>query len=59
MLSRINEQIAHEYREAKKFQRAMEREDKRKKKLTPSVEQMELDEFGLDYHSRMVECPNP
>ena len=52
-LSRINEQIANQYREAEKFQLAMERKDKRKKNLTPSVEQMELDEICLNYHSRV------
>ncbi len=51
-LSRINEKIANQYREAEKFQLAMERKDKRKKNLTPSVEQMELDEIRLNYHSR-------
>jgi hypothetical protein len=54
MLSRINEQIAHEYREAKKFQLAMEHEDKRKRNLTLSVELMEPDEFSLNYRIRAV-----
>jgi flagellar biosynthesis chaperone FliJ len=53
-LSRINEQMANEYREAKKFELAMEREAKRKKDLAARAEQMELDEIGLNYHGRAV-----
>ena len=51
-LTRINEQMANEYREAKKFELAMEREDRRKKDRAAKAEQMELDEIGLNYHGR-------
>ena len=51
-LGRINEQMASEYREAKKFELALEREEKRKKHIAARAEQMELDEIGLTYHGR-------
>jgi hypothetical protein len=51
-LARINEQMAIEYREAKKFELAIEREDRRRKTLAARTEQMELDEIGLNYHGR-------
>jgi flagellar export protein FliJ len=51
-LARINENMASEFREAKKFELALEREDKRQKQLAAKLEQAQLDEIGLIYSRR-------
>ncbi|NQV60183.1 MAG: hypothetical protein HQ502_10970 [Alphaproteobacteria bacterium] len=51
-LGRINENMASEYREAKKFELALEREGKRQKHLAAKLEQAQLDEIGLTYSRR-------
>ena len=48
-LARISEQMAVEYREAKKFELALEQEAQRQKKLADKTEQDQLDEIGLTY----------
>lgn len=53
-LARVNEQMAIEFREAKKFEFAMERDAKRRKKHADKLEQAELDEIGLNYLNRAV-----
>ena len=47
-LARISEQMAIEFREAKKFELAMEREIKRQQAHIAKLEQAELDEIGLN-----------
>lgn len=51
-LGRISEHMASEYREAKKFELALEREAKRQKHLADKAEQDQLDEIGLVYNER-------
>ncbi len=51
-LERINEKMAEEFREAKKFELALEREAKRQAQIAARVEQAELDEIGVNYHDR-------
>ena len=51
-LDRVNEHMAIEYREAKKFELALEREEKRKKHEADKAEQAMLDEIGLTYRDR-------
>ena len=51
-LERINEKMAEEFREAKKFELALEREAKRRAQIAARVEQAELDEIGVNYHDR-------
>ena len=53
-LARINAAMAIEYREAKKFELAMEREEKRRRKHAVKLEQADLDEIGLNYRDRAV-----
>ena len=53
-LNRVNEQMAIEYRQAKKFELAMDREAKRQRKLADKREQAVLDEIGLNYRNRPV-----
>ncbi|MBT3534397.1 MAG: hypothetical protein HN478_10995 [Rhodospirillaceae bacterium] len=53
-LARISEQMAIEFREAKKFELAMEREIKRQQAHIAKLEQAELDEIGLNYRDRAV-----
>ncbi len=52
--ARIAEQMAIEFREAKKFELALERETKRRKDHAAKLEQAELDEIGLNYRDRSV-----
>ncbi|MDP6690929.1 MAG: flagellar FliJ family protein [Alphaproteobacteria bacterium] len=51
-LEQINEKMAAEFREAKKFELALEREAKRRGQLAARLEQAELDEIGVNYHDR-------
>ena len=51
-LDRVNEHMAVEYCEAKKFELALEREEKRKKHEADKAEQAMLDEIGLTYRNR-------
>ncbi|MBL6951740.1 MAG: hypothetical protein ISR50_03850 [Alphaproteobacteria bacterium] len=51
-LGRINENMASEFREAKKFELALEREGKRQQHLAAKLEQAQLDEIGLTYSRR-------
>jgi flagellar biosynthesis chaperone FliJ len=53
-LGRINEHMAVEYREAKKFELALEREGKRQKQIAAKAEQDQLDEIGLIYSRRAL-----
>ncbi len=53
-LSRINAAMAIEFREAKKFELTMEREEKRRRQQAAKLEQAELDEIGLNYRDRAV-----
>ncbi|MFP6748857.1 MAG: flagellar FliJ family protein [Alphaproteobacteria bacterium] len=50
--SRVAEQMAIEFREVKKFELALERENKRRRDHAAKLEQAELDEIGLTYHDR-------
>ncbi|MDA1101217.1 MAG: flagellar FliJ family protein [Proteobacteria bacterium] len=53
-LNRINGHMAIEYREAKKFELALEREGKRQKQMLAKAEQAQLDEIGLTYSRRVA-----
>jgi hypothetical protein len=44
--------MAIEFREVKKFELALERENKRRRDHAAKLEQAELDEIGLTYHDR-------
>ncbi len=52
--AQIADRMAFEYREAKKFELAMEREIQRRRKQADMLEQAELDEIGLNYRDREI-----
>ncbi len=54
-LARISEHMAIEYREAKKFELALERERKRLRQHNDKLEQTQLDEIGLNYSRRTAQ----